>query len=106
MGEEPSQEVGPRAAAPIEGAAPASSQRPLRRAEILHLEPRGLNRKQAAAYINVSPNKFDEMVRDGRMPPPRVIDRRKVWDRHEVDESFEALPIDGSSDDNLWNEVV
>ena len=74
--------------------------------EILSLQPRGLSRVLAAAYINVSPTKFGEMVRDGRMPPPKVIDRRKVWDRRQLDESFEGLPIDGSPDVNPWDEVL
>ena len=30
-------------------------------------------------YVGVSPGKFDELVRDGRMPPPKRIGR-KVWD--------------------------
>jgi predicted DNA-binding transcriptional regulator AlpA len=32
------------------------------------LPPRGLSRVYAAAYIGVSPSKFDEMVADKRMP--------------------------------------
>ena len=31
-------------------------------------------------YIGVSPNKFDELVKSGRMPSPKRIDGRKVWD--------------------------
>lgn len=54
--------------------------------------PRGLRRTEAAAYICVSPSLFDDMVKDGRMPSPRVINTRTVWDRIEVDEAFEALP--------------
>lgn len=104
MGEEPSQEVGPRAAVPIEGnAAPASSQRPFRRAtDILSLEPRGLNRARAAAYIGVSPSLFDKLVLDGRMPKPKRINSRIVWDRQQLDEAFEVLP-DGN-DNNPWDE--
>lgn len=56
------------------------------------LAPRGLNRCQAAAYIGVSPTKLDEMIKDGRMPKPKRIDGRTVWDRVMLDESFEALP--------------
>jgi hypothetical protein len=56
------------------------------------LAPRGLNRSQAAAYIGVSATKFDELVRDGRMPSPKIIDRRKVWDKYQLDAAFEALP--------------
>ena len=56
------------------------------------LPPRGLNRVQAAAYVGVSPTKFDEMVSDGRMPQPKCIDARRLWDRESIDESFFALP--------------
>ncbi len=54
--------------------------------------PRGLSRTEAAAYIGVSPTKFDEMVADGRMPSPKMIDARTVWDRLRLDECFDALP--------------
>jgi hypothetical protein len=77
-----------------------------RPADILHIEPRGLSRVKAAAYIDVSPTTFDEMVRDGRMPPPKIIGRRKVWDRRKLDLAFEALPEDGASDANPWDEVA
>lgn len=58
------------------------------------LAPRGLSRPQAAEYIGVGCSKFDEMVQDGRMPKPKRIDSRCVWDRVKLDEAFAAL--DGS----------
>ena len=71
------------------------------------IEPRGLNRVRSAAYIGVSPTKFDEMVSDGRMPPPKRIDGRKVWDRRMLDEAFEGLPDGGATrDTNPWNELT
>ena len=57
----------------------------------LSLAPRGLSRVQAAEYIGVGVTKFDEMVADGRMPRPKRIDGRLVWDRIRLDEAFEAL---------------
>ncbi|TIW11982.1 MAG: hypothetical protein E5V66_11065 [Mesorhizobium sp.] len=68
----------------------------------LSLPPRGLSRVETAAYIGVSPSLFDEMVKDGRMPRPRRINSRTVWDRHQVDWSFDALP-DENSDDTDWS---
>ncbi len=56
------------------------------------LSPRGLSRGEAAAYIGIGPTKFDDLVRDGRMPAPKVIDGRKVWDRIALDLAFAALP--------------
>lgn len=59
------------------------------------LQPRGLARLQAAAYIGVSGSKFDELVADGRMPRPKQIDGRVVWDRRRLDEAFDNLPDAG-----------
>jgi predicted DNA-binding transcriptional regulator AlpA len=56
------------------------------------ITPRGLCREEAAAYIGVGTSKFDQMVADGRMPRPKVIDARVVWDRHRLDIAFEDLP--------------
>lgn len=70
------------------------------------LAPRGLSRPVAAAYIDVSPTKFDEMVEDGRMPKPKRVDARKIWDRHQLDQAFSALPSDGGADEaNPWDDV-
>jgi len=58
-------------------------------------------------YLGVSASKFDELVRDGRMPAPRRIDARKVWDVLELDEAFDALPRDDSSpsvNGNSWDD--
>src|SRR5215475_14227879 len=43
--------------------------------------PRGLSREEAARYVGVGTTKFDELVKDGRMPKPKRIDGRVVWDR-------------------------
>lgn len=59
------------------------------------LPPRGLSREEAAAYIGIGATKFDEMVVDGRMPRPKRIDGRKVWDRLRLDSAFAALPTEG-----------
>jgi predicted DNA-binding transcriptional regulator AlpA len=53
---------------------------------------RGLSRTEAALYLGISPSKFDELVWDGRMPRPRMIDFRKVWDVYELDMAFDELP--------------
>lgn len=70
------------------------------------LPPRGLCREAAASYIGVSASKFDEMVEDGRMPPAKRIDARKVWDRSSLDASFDLLPSAGDQDVNPWDSVV
>jgi len=69
------------------------------------LAPRGLSRTEAAAYIGVSASLFDMMVNDGRMPGPKRINARTVWDRKRLDVAFEALP-DDNNDSNPWNEML
>lgn len=66
--------------------------------------PRGLSRVEAAEYIGVGASKFDQMVADGRMPQPKIIDARRVWDRHRIDSAFEALPDKEAV--NEWDEVA
>jgi predicted DNA-binding transcriptional regulator AlpA len=64
------------------------------------LAPRGLRRADAAAYIGVSPSKFDEMVADRRMPRAKRIDGRVVWDRLSLDLAFDDLPENSDVDKN------
>lgn len=68
----------------------------------LALPPRGLSRVQAAAYVGVSPSLFDELVKDGRMPSPKRINARTIWDRNRLDHAFEALPEEEYR--NPWDE--
>jgi predicted DNA-binding transcriptional regulator AlpA len=68
------------------------------------LAPRGLSRVQAAEYIGVGTTKFDEMVGDGRMPKPKRIDGRIVWDRFKLDEAFDALD-DAARPKSEWDDL-
>lgn len=65
---------------------------------------RGLSRVEAAEYIGVGASKFDAMVADGRMPKPKRIDGRRVWDVRALDRSFDLLPGGDDSDHNPWDE--
>jgi hypothetical protein len=62
---------------------------------------RGYSRVDAAAYVGVSPTKFDQLVADGRMPKAKQVDGRKVWDIRELDPAFEEL----GSVDTSWDDV-
>ena len=68
------------------------------------VNPRGLRRPDAASYIGVSATLFDEMVDDGRMPKPREANSCTVWDRYELDQCFDELPVKGARQDNPWDE--
>jgi predicted DNA-binding transcriptional regulator AlpA len=69
----------------------------------LTLTPRGLSRAQSAEYIGVGVTKFDEMVNDGRMPRPKRIDGRIVWDRTKLDEAFDAIEDEPAPKKNAWD---
>lgn len=64
------------------------------RGDSIAYAPRGLSRDDAARYVGVGATKFDEMVADGRMPKPKRIDGRVVWDRVKLDAAFTDLPDD------------
>lgn len=68
--------------------------RAAQRAEVLppSLPPVGISREQAAALIGISTTLFDKCVAAGKIPPPRVIFGRLVYDRDEVIEAFRAMP--------------
>jgi hypothetical protein len=67
---------------------------------------RGLSRVEAALYLGISPSKFDELRKDGRIGPARLIDGRKVWDVRELDLVFEALPLESNDSAEDWNVAV
>jgi len=45
-------------------------------------------------YVGISAGKFDELVASGRMPGPRRIDNRKIWDIRSLDAAFDRLPME------------
>jgi predicted DNA-binding transcriptional regulator AlpA len=72
------------------------------------LPPRLINREAAAAYVSLSPNKFDELVKNGGMPrPKRLSSRRLAWDVRELDIAVDRLPNSGDEkpDDDTWDDV-
>ena len=80
---------------------------PKQRKKESRLVPRGVSREEAADYIGISPTKFDELVRDRRMPEPRAIDGRRVWCKIELDEAFDRLPRSGNGgSDDPWERMA
>lgn len=61
-------------------------------ADPISYPPRGLSREEAARYVGVGLTKFDEMVADGRMPKPKRVDGRVIWDRLRIEAAFTDLP--------------
>ena len=72
------------------------------------LAPRLVSREAAAAYICVSPNTFDEMVKSGQMPRARLLgERRRAWDVRQLDIAIDQLPSDSNNTrvDETWSDV-
>jgi hypothetical protein len=67
---------------------------------------RGLSRVEAAIYLGISPSKFDELRKDGRVGPARLIDGRKVWDVRDLDLAFEALPMESNDAAEDWTPAL
>ena len=66
---------------------------------------RGLNRNEAADYIGISTTKFGQLVQEKRMPKPKQIDGRYVWDVYALDSAFDALDPNNAmqATTNPWN---
>jgi excisionase family DNA binding protein len=67
------------------------------RSDSISYAPRGLSREEAARYVGVGTTKFDEMVHDRRMPKPKRVDGRVLWDRLALDAAFSDLPEEGGN---------
>jgi predicted DNA-binding transcriptional regulator AlpA len=52
---------------------------------------RGLDHDEAALFIGVSQTVFDQMVRDGRLPPATEFDGELVWDLVQLDRAMDRL---------------
>jgi len=69
----------------------------------------GMSREEAAEYIGIGPNLFDQMVKDSRMPKPKPIGARRVWSRPEIEKAFALLPHEGHDEEDAavdpWRET-
>jgi hypothetical protein len=79
---------------------PAQAERRL--TAIRPMQSRGLSRVEAAAYIGVSPSKFDQLRHSGRIPPPKVLDGRLIFTVERLDEFIDALPEENQTDSDDW----
>lgn len=70
---------------------------------ILPPTARGLCRVEAAAYVGVGPSTFDRLVGEKKMPVPKRVYSRTIWDVRALDRAFDALDSGDSSDHNPWD---
>ncbi len=59
--------------------------------------PRVLSLDAAARYLSISTSKFSALVAEGRLPKPKKIDKRSIWDRIQLDQYVDDLPQEHSS---------
>lgn len=69
--------------------------------------PRGFREPDAARYLGISRSHFQKWVREGVMPGPKKYGGIVVWDRHKLDDAFNALPERDEQEvsDDIWNRV-
>ena len=63
---------------------------------------RGLDENEAAVYLSLSPSFFRKLVTAGRMPRPRLVGERRIWDVEELDLAFKALPREGGDTEPIF----
>jgi excisionase family DNA binding protein len=51
--------------------------------------PYGLRAEEAANYLGMGRSKFLELVGEGRLPKPKVIDGMRIWDRRALEAAFD-----------------
>ena len=67
----------------------------------------GLPEIEAAAAIGISASKFRSLVGEKRMPSPRRLDGRNIWDVDELRAAFKALPHEDESEKaNSWADLA
>jgi predicted DNA-binding transcriptional regulator AlpA len=79
------------------------------RQEIMPLLPVvfGLGELEAAAAIGISASKFRALISEKRMPSPRRLDGRKIWDVDELRAAFKALPRDKETEEpDSWADLA
>ena len=66
-----------------------------------------LRRERAAHYVDVSPSSFDNLVKKGHLPSPKLLEHITVWDRFDLDSACDHLPYkkeEQNPPDNSWDD--
>ena len=66
--------------------------------------PRWLSRECAAFHCGMSPTHFDSLVRAGKLPQPRQVDRLTRYDRAELDAAIAKIARRDDEDDDEFPE--
>jgi predicted DNA-binding transcriptional regulator AlpA len=55
----------------------------------------GLQINEAAAFVGVGVTTFRALIKERKMPPPRILGGVKTWDATELRAAYRAIPHDG-----------
>lgn len=71
------------------------------------IEPRGLRRAAAAAYLGISRSHFDTQREAGNIPAPKKLLGVVLWDRRDLDSLFDgkAIVADNDNVSGYWDEA-
>lgn len=69
------------------------------------VQPRGLRRATAAAYLGISASHFDKERAAGNIPAPKEMFGVHIYDRHDLDALFDGKVINADNDntENPWD---
>ena len=66
--------------------------------------PFAVSRDTGAALLGISGGTFDKLVRAGKLPEPREVESRILWDAKEIEAAWRAMPKRGQpSTSNEWD---
>jgi predicted DNA-binding transcriptional regulator AlpA len=68
--------------------------------------PRGLRRRRAAAYLDMSERTFTMLVNEGKLPKPKKLRGMQIWDRQDLDAAFDELSQDEPERRNTVDEIL
>jgi hypothetical protein len=57
-------------------------------------------------YLGISPSKFDELHKSGRIGPAKILDGRKLYAIEILDDFFDALPEETHDAVEDWTVAV
>jgi predicted DNA-binding transcriptional regulator AlpA len=68
--------------------------------------PRGMRRRRAAAYFDISERTFTTLVEEGKLPKPKRLRGMQIWDRIELDAFFDELSEHEPERRNTVDEIL
>ena len=66
---------------------------------------RGMTEREAASYLSLSPSHFRRLVEQGKMPRPRLVGQRRIFDAEELDQTFFGFPREGGIEPSFGEEI-